>query len=1005
MQPRTSTNGHKRGTNGHNRGGRGFIGFGEGLGGVSRVHDERDFHRAVEAYRFFYPTVSMEGIFNGSREAGVADGKGMMVMATGPRHVGFTLNSDTPYGAATLDLQDMGPVVVEMPSGPFIGLVNDHNQRWVIDMGLPGPDGGKGGKYLLLPPGYAGNVPAGYHIGRSPTYKAMVAVRALPERSKGEGDWKAALQSLRQVKVYPLSDPRAVLPHLDFSNRALDLTPLRWERTLEFWRRLHGIIESEPPSEESRLMYGELAALGIERARPFAPDERMRHVLEAAAHTALEEMRAEGFASERPDRLVWKDRQWEWASLITDDPNFETRDFTDLQARDRWFIQAIVASPAMFRRRAGSGSIYFEAIRDGGGAYLDGGRSYKLTVPHPVPAKLFWSVTAYDIETRSQVQTAQDRAVLTSLRDGLTPDPDGTIQLTFGPEPPDAPSSRQRWLQTTPGRGFFLYFRIYGPDIGAFDGSWRLGDVTSVEAPGKSSAIEDETLRAISTPEAGPTATPGGALSFPLGVPSPETAAAVYDQLDHLHAVDAYLGGLRAVSLTAARRGFLDAGINDNDVLIFSGLMDSRSLFLTANCDTVYFMSFIDLTDGPVVLEAPPRTLSVIDDMWFRWVGDVGLAGPDRGEGGRFLLVSAGYRGPLPEGGFFTYRSATNRVVLLGRAFLEDDDPRPAVARIKQGLKIYAYEPGGFGLGIGSALAGRGPLGTPAEPPSPRFVEGTGLAISTIPPNDVSFFSLLDATVQAEPIEALDPEVAGAFAAIGIVKDQPFRPDARLTKILAEAIAAANAAARTLAFTPRPSEGFHYYGPSSRWLSPLFVGGYEFQQPPPLVTRGGVVPLADPGARHLHGQAAFFYVATGITPAMCMRLPGVGSQYLAAMTDAGGNAFDGARTYTITLPPEIPAEAFWSLTLYDNQTRSMLETPQRFPRAGSQSYPTPAAEPSQDGATTIVIGPERPPELLPPGNWIQTQPGHGWFVILRLYSPAVSFFDQSWRPGEVELVR
>ena len=332
-------------------------------------------------------------------------------------------------------------------------------------MGLAGPDGGKGGKYLLLPPGFAGNVPAGYHIGRSPTYKAMLAVRAIPQQnSEGGADWAGALQSLRQVKVYPLSDPRGVLPHFDFSNRAVDMTPLRWERNLEFWRRLHGIIESEPPSEESRLMYGELQALGIERGRPFAPDERMRHVLEAAAHTALEEMRAEGFASERPDRLVWKDRQWEWASLVTDDPNFETRDFIDLQARDRWFIQAVVASPAMFRRRTGSGSIYFEVIRDGEGAYLDGGQSYKLTVPQPVPAKLFWSVTAYDIETRSQVQTAQDKAVLTSLRDTFTPGPDGSVELYFGPEPPSGPAARRpHWIQTAPERGFFLYFRDLRP--------------------------------------------------------------------------------------------------------------------------------------------------------------------------------------------------------------------------------------------------------------------------------------------------------------------------------------------------------------------------------------------------------------------------------------------------------------------------------------------------------------------------------------------------------------
>ena len=193
MQPGASTNGHQRGTNGHNRAARGYIGFGEGFAGVTRVHDERDFHRAVEAYRFFYPTVSMEGIFNGSREAGVADGKGMMVLATGPRHVGFTLNSDTPYAAATLDLQDMGPVVVEMPSGPFIGLVNDHNQRWVIDMGLAGPDGGNGGKYLLLPPGFAATFrPGTTSDGPRPTRRCSRCARSpskAKEKATGRPPW------------------------------------------------------------------------------------------------------------------------------------------------------------------------------------------------------------------------------------------------------------------------------------------------------------------------------------------------------------------------------------------------------------------------------------------------------------------------------------------------------------------------------------------------------------------------------------------------------------------------------------------------------------------------------------------------------------------------------------------------------------------------------------------------------------------------------------------------
>src|SRR5262249_33803062 len=126
---------------------------------AQNVHDEQDLQRAVEAYRFFYPTVSTEAIFNGAREIGIEDGEGLLLLAAGPQHLAFTANSDTPYMTGTLDLGAVGPVVIDLPPGPFIGLVDDHNQRWVIDMGIPGPDAGRGGKYLLLPPGFRGNVP------------------------------------------------------------------------------------------------------------------------------------------------------------------------------------------------------------------------------------------------------------------------------------------------------------------------------------------------------------------------------------------------------------------------------------------------------------------------------------------------------------------------------------------------------------------------------------------------------------------------------------------------------------------------------------------------------------------------------------------------------------------------------------------------------------------------------------------------------------------------------
>src|SRR5262249_4146864 len=155
-------------------------------------------------------------------------------------------------------------------------------------------------------------------------------------------------------------------------------------------------------------MYGELAALGIEKGKRFAPDARMKDILERAARTARDQLLVSAFDSARPDRFVWKDRKWEWAGLVPESAQFETKSGIDLEARDRWFAQAIVTSPAMFRRSIGAGSLYWLGHRDAAAAYLDGGKLYKLTVPLPVPGNLFWSVTVYDAATRSEVQTPQD---------------------------------------------------------------------------------------------------------------------------------------------------------------------------------------------------------------------------------------------------------------------------------------------------------------------------------------------------------------------------------------------------------------------------------------------------------------------------------------------------------------------------------------------------------------------------------------------------------------------
>ena len=298
--------------------------------------------------------------------------------------------------------------------------------------------------------------------------------------------------------------------------------------------------------------------------------------------------------------------------------------------------------------------------------------------------------------------------------------------------------------------------------------------------------------------------------------------------------------------------------------------------------------------------------------MWFRWVTDFGLPGPDRGQGGRYLIVGPGYDGPLPDSGFHVSHARTTRVCVLGRAFMVDNDPQVPVEAIRSGFRISPYVPGAQGTAVATFLAGEAPLGAPSAVPETRFVEGSGIAFNTIPPNDFSYWETINALVQQEPAGAGDPETMGLLAAVGIVKGKPFKPDERMRAILEDAVAVGNATARTISFAPRPEEGFAYY-PGSAWFNMLFVGGYQFLDPPPQITADGPVAGPSDGARKLNSRIAFFYPATGITPAMCMRLTGIGSQYLIAMRDSGGEFLDGGRSYRLTLPPGIPESRFWSV--------------------------------------------------------------------------------------------
>ncbi len=451
-----------------------------------------------------------------------------------------------------------------------------------------------------------------------------------------------------------------------------------------------------------------------------------------------------------------------------------------------------------------------------------------------------------------------------------------------------------------------------------------------------------------------------GTLNFFDGFPDKASVEKLFDNLDFQRAVQAYLLGLPPVSQLANRKGILSFGPPNSTVPIFEQMMDPKTLELTANNNTPYTWFFVDLHNGPLVVEVPPKVLGLVDDMWYRWVGDVGITGPDKGEGGKYLLLPPGYKGDVPEG-YFILRPATFSVWIPWRSFLVDGDPKPGVDLVKKFTKIY-------------------PLSQADNPPPVKFVNLSNVAFNTLAPADYSFWEYLNQVVQEEPTDEIDATTLGFWASIGIQKGKPFAPDERMKKILTEAAAVGDATARAIDYRWRIKEAYYY--PNSAWRSG-FLGGYKFE---------------DNGARILDAYSGFFFYATGVTPAMDTKMVGEGSQYMAAFVDANSNPLDGGKNYKLHLPPNIPVKDFWSVILYDNQTRSMLQTDQHWPAVSSQ---TKGLLVNDDGSVDVYFGPKAPAGK--ENNWVQTIPGKGWNTLLRLYGPLEPWFNKTWRPGEIEL--
>ena len=453
-----------------------------------------------------------------------------------------------------------------------------------------------------------------------------------------------------------------------------------------------------------------------------------------------------------------------------------------------------------------------------------------------------------------------------------------------------------------------------------------------------------------------------GTLNFEDGFPTEETAQKVYDQLDFQRAVESVIMTTPGGSLAGFRKGIREYGPDNEAAIIWEERMDSKVQLLTPNSTVVYVFLWLNLKDGPMVMEAPPKVLGLIDDFWFHYVADFGMAGPDRGQGGKYFIMPPGYEGEVPEG-YYSAQSATYGNWLLIRGFLENGDPKPGVKNIKDNFKLYPY-------------------GKTAADSKVTYHDISMKYLNTIHASDEEYFEEINEIVQEEPSEAQSPEILGLLRSIGIEKGKPFAPDARMKKILKEAAYVGSAAQRVLLYSNRDAEAKVY--PNSGWEHPWIGGSHEF--------------LSN-GARLNDARARFHMYATGITPAMVTPKVGSGTQYIAGMRDSKGNRLEGSKTYKVNLPPNVPANQFWSFTLYDVQTRSMLQTDQRFPEISSADAST---KPNADGSYDVYFGPEPPTGK--EGNWVQTIPGKGWHMLFRLYGPEQAWFDKTWRPSEIELV-
>lgn len=451
------------------------------------------------------------------------------------------------------------------------------------------------------------------------------------------------------------------------------------------------------------------------------------------------------------------------------------------------------------------------------------------------------------------------------------------------------------------------------------------------------------------------------------GYPTKKTAQKLYDELDFQRAVEAYLWALPMASYGAMAEAHRKLGAGDHAVIVADNSAEPQQLILTANQDTIYMSGVLDLAKGPMVIDVPAGLLGTMNNIWQQPLVDIGGPfSPEQNRGGRFLILPPGYNGPMPVVAYHVVESDTNTVVFYLRAVPQSRDDFPKLQKQVRTFRQYR-------------------LAEAKNPPEMTFISMTGKKADFLTHEGFEFFESLASYINANPPRPQDMAMLGILETLGIAHGRKFEPDARMREILTAAAKKGRAMAEVVAWHPRVPEKSLYPYKGSPWKRIFISADPTFRTPNYLA---------------VDQLARYGFEAIGTSKSMTVAAPGQGSQYISVYQDENGQWLTGDNSFTINLPKDIPAANFWSLTVYDNHSRSLIQNDQGRATIGTIH----GAVSNDDGSIDTYYGPKLP-EGVPEENWIQTKPGVGFFIYLRLYGPLESYFDKSWRPGDPKLLK